>query len=79
MNYSDLCEAIRRGEGEEYLKENRVDVNARDNYQHTPLYLATLNRHIDVVQFLIEKGADVNARDNSHNTPLHCGLLVMGI
>ena len=36
----------------------------------TALHLATINGHLDVVQFLIEHGSDVNAADKLGFTPL---------
>jgi len=32
-------------------------------YHLTPLHLAAMGDHADVVQLLIDKGADVNAKD----------------
>lgn len=40
------------------LFENKADINAADNYQHTPLHFANLYKHIDIKLYLMEKGAD---------------------
>ena len=41
-------------------------------YSVTPLYLASLNGHVEVVEILIQAGGDVNIQtDASGFTPLH--------
>jgi ankyrin repeat protein len=47
-----------------------VDVDARNNIGATPLYIASREGNIDVVNVLIAHGADVNARNNDGDTPL---------
>ena len=36
-----------------------------------PLYMATQNRHLPVVQYLLDQGADVNKSADGGTTPLH--------
>ena len=53
------------------LQQNSALVNAKDEFDRTPLHWAVQGVHFEVVQLLIEKGADVNAKDNARITPLH--------
>ena len=46
-----------------------VDVNAKDGFGRTPLYLAAENGRKQVAELLIAEGADVNAKNGF--TPLH--------
>jgi len=55
-----------------YLVEKGADVNAKDRFEHTPLYLTS---NPDVVKYLVEKGADVYAKDDDGMTPLHAVTL----
>ena len=49
------------------------DVEKREPYtQFTPLHVAALNGHENIVQLLLSKKADVNPRSRSESTPLHC-------
>jgi len=54
--------------GMKALIEAGADVNARNNYNETPLHFQTSE---GVVRLLIEAGADVNARNDYNSTPLH--------
>ena len=47
-----------------------ADVNAKDQNGRTPLQLAALKGHKEIVELLITKGADVNAIDAAGQTPL---------
>jgi hypothetical protein len=53
------------------LVETGADVNARDNFERTPLRLAAEVGNTETARLLVESGADVNARDNFESTPLH--------
>ena len=44
------------------LLERNVNVNAKDKRGKTPLIVATLAGHIDIVELLLDKGADANAK-----------------
>ncbi|XP_055942105.1 uncharacterized protein LOC129972127 isoform X1 [Argiope bruennichi] len=53
------------------LMEKNARVDARDDFENTPLHVACLKSHLDVVEILISKGADINAKNIEGNTPLH--------
>lgn len=40
-----------------------IDVNIKDKNKKTPLHLALMNGHADVVYSLVRNGADVNIQD----------------
>jgi ankyrin repeat/BTB/POZ domain-containing protein 1 len=54
-----ICEAARRGDlrlAQEQITKG-VNINARDEYDYTPLILASLCGHFELVQMLLEQGA----------------------
>jgi ankyrin repeat protein len=75
---SDLFLACKKGdiEGIKVLIANGADVNAKGDYNLTPLHEACTNKNIDVARILIEKGADVNAMDRYGRAVLYsaCGI-----
>ncbi|KAI7632120.1 hypothetical protein KC343_g3646 [Hortaea werneckii] len=56
--FRTLCEACRRGDlkGIQEQIGRRININARDEYDYTPLILASLCGHYEVVQMLLEQG-----------------------
>jgi len=48
-----------------------VLVNSKDKSMNTPLHIATIRGHTDIVTYLIEKDADINAFSKFNWTPLH--------
>ena len=53
------------------LTRTHVDLEARDEYDRTPLHYAALDGHIPVMQYLCEQRADKEARSVARRTPLH--------
>ena len=53
------------------LSTNPADLNLPDDAGLTPLHLASLHCHTNVVAFLLEKGARVDATAQDDTTPLH--------
>jgi ankyrin repeat protein len=50
-------------------RDRGVDVNAKDNWDGTPLHSA-INSSKDIVELLIAHGANLNAKDGGGRTPL---------
>jgi len=46
-------------------------VDYRSRYNETPLHIACLRGHLEVVKYLVTKEADLGARDEHRNTVLH--------
>ena len=58
-NFKRLCEATRNGDlkiCQEMIQEG-VNINAKDEFDYTPLILASLCGHFETVQLLLESGA----------------------
>ena len=53
------------------LYDNKVDINAQNNYGETPIYYAAKNNSCNAIQLLHTLGAEINAQDNYGNTPMH--------
>lgn len=62
--FENICEAL-------IEKGQNTDVDARTSMKRTPLHLACLRGHIQVVKVLINAGAEINAVDNEGNNSLH--------
>jgi ankyrin repeat protein len=69
----DIFSAVKDGDtaSVKRLIDAGADVNARNLDGNTPLHLACLWGHMDIVRLLIETGAELNTRDDSDCTPLH--------
>jgi uncharacterized protein len=61
----ELLAAARRGDlaSVKTSVEKGATLEAKTSYGQTPLYLAAMNGHQDVVEFLLTKGASVNVSD----------------
>lgn len=73
----DLLRAVDRGDLTKVMDslDKGADINAQSN-QGTPLSLASLIGHIEIVKFLIEKSADINMRiEKGGQTPLMAAIV----
>jgi ankyrin repeat protein len=52
------------------LHQPVVDLNAKDEFSHTPIYLAVKRGHLPVVRRLIQLGVKLEVPDNNGLTPL---------
>lgn len=50
---------------------NGLGVNSANQDGFTPLHVASLHGHIDLVSLLLRHGANVNMKNSHHSTPLH--------
>ena len=53
------------------LIRNVADVNLKNEFGETPLYIATIINVKDTVQILCQHGADVDAKNFEFESPLH--------
>lgn len=57
---------------EKLLENSKLLVNVKKDDGYSPLHLACLNGHLDVVVVLIETGnADIELMNDRQQTPLH--------
>ncbi|CAE6474157.1 unnamed protein product [Rhizoctonia solani] len=54
----------------ELLAKQPELVNSRDEFEYTPLHLATDRGHLEVVRLLLNKGADIYLKDQDGDTSL---------
>ena len=61
---------------------NHVDINKCNDWEESPLILASEHRHCDIVKFLLSSGADTNLCDKLGQSPLilasrhgHCDIV----
>lgn len=75
--WTPLHWAVRRAQVDRITElATNATLEARDAQGRTPLHIAVLSGHAEIVELLIEQGADVNARDLWGNTPLRRLALV---
>ncbi len=53
------------------VEATHIDINRRSYTGLTPLHVACMHGHEEIVRYLIKNGAHVNALDTSGMTPLH--------
>lgn len=54
----------------QFLVECGAELNCHNNYGRTPLWIASINGHLEIARCLVEGGAEVNKDDYSKQTPL---------
>ena len=52
-----------------------VDINIKNNRNHTPLHCTSIEGHGTIIEALVGYGADLNAADTEGNTALHIILI----
>ena len=55
----------------DWLITQGADINAKDEYERTPLHYHAQVNNVEKVALLLERGADMEAQDKYKNTPLH--------
>jgi len=73
-DYKDIHAAAEAGDLEKAQQLLRADpklIFAKDWENLTPLHLAVLHGHTNLVEFLLKQGAPVNAKTKAGITPLH--------
>lgn len=53
------------------LLERGADIEAKDDFDNTPLHCAAFNGHESVARLLLKNKANINAKDGFDWTPLH--------
>jgi hypothetical protein len=68
----ELLSAARKGDlaAVKALCEKGASIETKTPYGQTPIYLAAMNGHADVVQFLVDKGARTDIKDTFYKEPL---------
>jgi len=71
-NEEALLAAARKGDLDSVkaLCQKGASLETKTPYGQTPLYLAAMNGHDEVVRFLIEKGANTDVKDSFYNASI---------
>lgn len=64
MGYYDICVVL-------LYHGEMTNINSKTSLFRTPLHLACIKGHTDIVGFFIREQADLNSTDIELNTPLH--------
>jgi ankyrin repeat protein len=75
--YKIFFDAARTGDLESLKKflELGTDINLQDKKKRTPILLAAMNKHYDVVKYLADAGADINRQDQTCLNPFLYGCI----
>lgn len=68
----DLLSASRAGDlaAAKAALEKGAALESKTPYGQTPLYLAAMNGHVEVVRFLLDKGATTDVKDTFYKAPM---------
>ena len=55
----------------QWLLDNDVEIYAADHAGVTPLHLACLKGHIEIISLLLNQGCGTETRDNEGDTAMH--------
>ena len=66
----DLLDSARKGDlaSVKVALENQASIESKTRYGQTPLFLAAMNGHVELVQFLLDKGANVDVTDTFYKS-----------
>jgi Ankyrin repeats (3 copies) len=66
----DLLDASRKGDivAVKAALESQAGLESKTRYGQTPLFLAAMNGHVEVVQLLLDKGANVDVTDTFYKS-----------
>jgi ankyrin repeat protein len=53
------------------LSHPEIEIDATSTIGRTPLHLASIRGHMNIVRTLVTKGANKNAKDFDESSPLH--------
>lgn len=57
------------------LHQSRQHLNTKNKVGFTPLHIAAISNHVEVVEVLLKAGAKIDIQDNDGNTPLHRAIM----
>ena len=79
MNKSEtvLHAAVRKNDVEFvklFIDSKIVDIDATDNFGHTPLHIAIFGRNISILEILLKNGANIHEKDKNCKSPLQLSV-----
>jgi ankyrin repeat protein len=61
-------------QGAQFLMNTGINLNQSNTLQQTPLHIAVLYGHLNIVSLLLDNKALIHVQDSNGNTPLHIAL-----
>jgi ankyrin repeat protein len=56
----------------------RINIDARNDFERTPLHVACIHNRMDIVRYLAKSGANIHAVGKKRRTSLHYAVLYHG-